>query len=490
MTINYYVFRILYLKCNSVIRLKENLYILPSEVQEIGATIYFDVDSFSYLLIKTDIEESEEILKQIVELIISFFSLLLGNQFYTKENYHFYFENKLILKKAHLYPIPEPFVVKHQSTPSVVRLKIIQFIFKQWYEDILDYRVKDSIFHLIAELNAGLRNTMFEISAGLLWNVWEHLASKYWKNNKDKLYVITKTKFNEFITVLKDTANRFIDRLKSEEILLENILNGRYNYKSLLKRDLSKDIANYSPANYRIYQMFDKEGEILTNQEINFITIMNRIRNDLYHKGLSLQEIGEKENIKPIEFLVKYKSFSYRKFLEYFGIIDKFAKYDGGIFQWKDEIIRESNNEEIIELNQELSDLHNYIKRLNKIYGISRDAELRWNNQINTIRVKFLYDLFEKNHYVIMSYLPMDYKKSLYNNLVTHTNVNNQPEDLVRLIQPTEVIIDSGDFHATIIIRISKPIKTNFEFTNIILNRNDPNEFAKFIIDDIIFEKK
>ncbi len=468
----------------------ENIYILPSEVQEIGTTIYFDIDSFSYLLIKTDSEENEENLRQMVKLIISFFCLLLGNQFYTKENYHFYLENKIIIKKAHLYPIPEPIVEKHPSTPSVVHIKIIQFIFKQWYQDIFDNCIKDSIFRLIAELNAGLRNTMFEISAGLLWNAWEHLASKYWKNNKDKLYVITKTKFNEFIKALKDTANNFIDGLESEEILLENILNGRYNYKNLLKRDLSKDIANYSPANYRIYQMFDKEGEILTNQEIDFITIMNRIRNDLYHKGLSLQEIEEKENIKPIEFLVKYKSFSYRKFLEYFGIIDRFAQYDGGIFQWKDEIIRESNNEEIIELNRDLSDLYNNIKRLNKIYGISRNTELKWNNQINKIRVKFLYDLFEKNHYVNMSHLPMDYKKSLYNNLITHTNVNNRPEDLVKLIQPTEVIIDLGDFRATIIIRINKPIKTNFKLGNIILNRNDPNEFAKFIIDDIIFEKK
>ncbi len=89
-----------------------------------------------------------------------------------------------------------------------------------------------------------------------------------------------------------------------------------------------------------------------------------------------------------------------------------------------------------------------------------------------------------------MTKLPLDYKKSLYNNLVIHTNVNNQPEDLIRLIKPTEIIIDLGDFCATFIIRSNKPIKINFEITNIILNRNDPNEFAKFYIDDIILEKK
>lgn len=224
MAINYYVFRILYLKCNTVIRLMENIYIIPSEVQEIGTTIYFDIDSFSYLLIKTDIEENEENLRKTVELIISFFSLLLGNQFYTKENYHFYSENKLLLKKVQLHPIPEPFIEENQSVPSSVWNKIVQFIFKQWYEEIRDNRVKDSLFHIIAELNAGLRNIIFEISAGILWNAWEHLAEKYYKIDKDKLFVIKKSKFNEFIKILKDTANKFIKGLTNEDILLENIL--------------------------------------------------------------------------------------------------------------------------------------------------------------------------------------------------------------------------------------------------------------------------
>ena len=68
-------------------------------------------------------------------------------------------------------------------------------IFKKWYENLLKNRVKDELNHLIAELNAGLRSTMFEVSAGLLWNAWEHLASKYWKIEKKELYVIKKSKF-------------------------------------------------------------------------------------------------------------------------------------------------------------------------------------------------------------------------------------------------------------------------------------------------------
>jgi len=489
MTANYYVFRILYLKCNRVIRLKENLWILPSEVQEIGGNVFFKINSFSYLLIKSEVEENEIDLKNKVELVISFFSLLLGNQFYSKENYHFNFEEKIQLNKAHLYPIPEPFAEKHHFSLSGVWVKIIQFIFDQWNEDILTNQVKDGLFRLIAELNAGLRSNMFEISAGLLWNAWEHLASKYWKKDKNNLYVIKKTKFNDFIGALKETANNFIEGLKPEEIILVNILNGKYDYKSLLKRDLSKDIANYSPANYRIYQMFDKEGDTLTDQEIDFITIMNKIRNDLYHNGLSLQEIGKKENIKPVEFLVKFKSFTYRKFLEFFGIINNYADYVGGIFQWKDEIVKESNKEELIELTDDLLEIHNYIKRLNKIFGHNKQAELKWNNKTNTIRIKFLFDISENEHHVIMKHLPMDYKKSLYNLIATYTKVDNQPEDLVRLINPTEVIIDLGDFRVTIIIRIEKPSKTNFDFTNIIINRNDPKEYAKFQIGDVIFEK-
>ncbi len=362
-------------------------------------------------------------------------------------------------------------------------------IFKNWYENILKNRVKDELNHLIAELNAGLRSTMFEVSAGLLWNAWEHLASKYWKIEKEELYVIKKSKYKEFIKALKETAKKFIDELKPEEILLENILNGRYSFKSLLNRELSKDIANYSPAVYRIYQMLDKEGYPLVNQEVDFITIMNKIRNYLYHKGLTLQAIGDKENINPIEFLVKFKLFTYRKFLEFFGIINKFADYIGGIFQWKNEIVRESDQEEIIELTNDLLEVHNYIKRLNKIFGYNKQAELKWNNNINTICAKFQYDILENEHYVIMKHLPMDYKKMLYSKIVTHTNVNNQPEDLVRLIQPTEINLDLENYCVTIIIRIDKPTKSNFDFTNIIINRNDPKEYAKFPIGDIIFEK-
>lgn len=91
--------------------------------------------------------------------------------------------------------------------------------------------------------------------------------------------------------------------------------------------------------------------------------------------------------------------------------------------------------------------------------------------------------LWQNYHWIIK-------KKKLYNNLVTHTNASNQPEDLVRLIRPTEITIDLGDFYTTFIIRSNKPIRISFEFTNIILNRNDPKEFAKFHIDEIIFEKK
>jgi len=490
MTTNYYIFRILYLKCNSVIRLKENIWLLPSEAQEAGGTVFFDINSYSYLLIKSDIEENETDLRHNIELVISFFSLLLGNQFYSKETYHFYFEEKILLKNAHLYPIPEPFVEKHHFSLSGVWVKIIQFIFDKWYEDILKNQVKDGLFHLIAELNAGLRSTMFEISAGLLWNTWEHLASKYWKKDKNYLYVIKKAKYNEFIRALKEIADNFIEGLEPEEIILENILNGKYNYKSLLKRDLSKDIANYSPATYRIFQMFDKEGDIFTDQELDFIMIMNRIRNDLYHKGLSLQEIGEKESIKPVEFLEKFKSFTYRKFLKFFGVINNYADYVGGIFQWKDEIINESNKEELIELTDDLLEIYNYIKRFNKNYRGYKQDELKWKNSTNNIRVKFLYDISKNENYVIMEHLPMDYKKSLYNLIVTHTNKDNQPEDLVRLLEVKEVIIDLIDFRMKIFIRIEKPTKTNFDFTNIIINRNDPNEYAKFPIGDFIIEKK
>ena len=66
---------------------------------------------------------------------------------------------------------------------------------------------------------------------------------------------------------------------------------------------------------------------------------------------------------------------------------------------------------------------------------------------------------------------------------------DNQPEDLVRSIEPTKVVINLGAYQVIIIIRVNKPIETNFNLAKIIFNKNDPNEFAKFQIDEIIFHE-
>ena len=210
--------------------------------------------------------------------------------------------------------------------------------------------------------------------------------------------------------------------------------------------------------------MFDKEGKKLTDNDIVFISKMNRIRNYLYHNGLSLQEISEKEDNDCIEFLGKYKLFTYRKFLEFFGIVGKFADYKGGIFEWRLKVIEESNEETIFELNEIQSNIFNKIREINKIDGIIEKAELIWNNITYKIQGKLTYDLIEHKHIMKMTHLPMEFKTFLYNRGVTYTNLRNQPEDLIKKIQHLEVKLDLGDLHLSVMIKSYTLIKTNFDF--------------------------
>ncbi|GAG67655.1 unnamed protein product [marine sediment metagenome] len=137
-----------------------------------------------------------------------------------------------------------------------------------------------------------------------------------------------------------------------------------------------------------------------------------------------------------------------------------------------------------------MSEILENIKRLNKLFGINREADLNWNGRTYKIKIKFLYDLFENNNIVTMKNLPLNYKKSLYYNLITQTREYNQPEDLVRLIEATKINAIFGNYNITIIIKNNKPIETNFDLMNILMNRNNLNEFAKFKIDEIVFKEK
>ncbi|MHA1285289.1 MAG: hypothetical protein ACTSQP_22540 [Promethearchaeota archaeon] len=487
---NYFVFRVLHLKCNKIIKLANNIFILPSEINESGSTVYFDLQSYSYLVLVAKNNENKENLKKKVEIILSFFSILFANQIFFDEEYHFCLNEECRLIKVHLKSLPNFLREIYKSIPSSAYIKITQFIFKKWYDEICNNPIRDNLFYLIAEFNAGLRSSIFEIGAGLLWNVWEHLASIYWKNkDKKKLYVIRKSKFKEFIKILKNTADDFIKNLKSKDILLQDTSNGRYNYKSLLKRGLSKDFFNFTPIKYRVDKMLENEEKTLTRKEFELISRMYRIRNYLFHEGLTFKRIENKENLNLVEFFGKFKEFTRKKFLEFFGIIDKFAVFDDGIFTWKKEILRESSNEEIIALNGELLEIYNYIKRLNNIFGYCKDAKLKWNGKANNVNIKFYPDN-SNNWFIKLSKLPLEFKKELYNFSIIHTQVNNQPEDLVKVVKPIKIIVNLRDYNFTFKIWERKSVKTNFKFENVISGRDVPKEFAKFKINEVIINKK
>jgi len=114
---------------------------------------------------------------------------------------------------------------------------------------------------------------------------------------------------------------------------------------------------------------------------------------------------------------------------------------------------------------------------------------LKWKGIISKNNIKFRYNCFN-NNFIILSSLPLEFKKELYNFSAIHTYVNNRPEDLVKVVKPIKIIVNLRDYNITSKIWERKPVETNFNFVNIILKRNIPKGFAKFKISEVIINKK
>ncbi len=74
------------------------------------------------------------------------------------------------------------------------------------------------------------------------------------------------------------------------------------------------------------------------------------MRNDIYHDGLTLEEIQQKMRKNPIDIIVKFKPFLYQIILEFLGFTDEFFFFDSGFLINKESSKKILNVKKIMKL--------------------------------------------------------------------------------------------------------------------------------------------
>ncbi len=386
-----YLFRISCLELYYPVIIDEEICIIPNsdnmrdEIEPNLIFIDFNPDSFSYLLIQSEIPINREELENRAKKAISMLIILILNPLYIEEFYHFkHEEGNFSLVKASIKPFEKPDFKKKRNYLHG-RLGIYSFnkIARNLFKKISKNPISDSLYSIIMEYIASYKEPLIEISGTIAWNVLEHIASRYWnKKNKKKLYIIRKEKFEDYIDVLSQCAEKFIENIDELKDVLIDHPKYKGVYKGLLKNSLSSEILKYSPVKFRIYRMFEEE-KISDKSDEELIKDMYVIRNDMYHSGLNISEIQQKRGKNPIDVIVKFKPFLYRKILEFLGFIDEFFLFDTGhlitreetikipnILEWEPDIPIKLDESKLIQQIKSLDDL------LQKLIGTDLNAEV------------------------------------------------------------------------------------------------------------------
>ncbi|KKM06573.1 hypothetical protein LCGC14_1742650 [marine sediment metagenome] len=451
-----------------------------------------------------------------VELVLTILSAFLANQFYYKEYYHFKeIENNYKIQKARLIPFPTRAIQKF-SHYSLFTAPGLQRHFGEIYAKISIHSLADSLFYLMATLVASLRENIFETSSILAWNFLEHLASRYWKiEDQNFLLTIKQEKFEQYISKLKDFALNFIkNEIKKEDVLLTGEASKIYETKNILTSGISSSIFRYSPVKYRIFSMFEKEG-ILEDEDKDKVKKMNKIRNLIMHDGLSLQDIRatSKIDFDPVEFNVQYKAFLYRKFLMFLKIIPDHAQFQYGKLILKENNIEEQKLElklkengepakKIImstlklsaekgraEINFEKAKILENLNSLRLFEDLKLKVNMKWTSHEEDVEIVVNYRLDkDKGKYILQLNNPSnEYIRYCYSSQFRVTT--NNPEDNLRLVQPTIFRSNYKEYQVKIIV-YGKPIKYNIHdwrvlgFTQV----EEEGEFVILEIDELFIE--
>ncbi len=334
MKLNNYLFRISCLELFYPVIINDDIYIIPNsdnikdDVEPNLTHIDFKPSSFSYLLIMSEEPKHREELENLAKKILSMLTILILNPLYLEEYYHFKYEDSIFsLVEATIKPFEEPDLKKKRNQLHG-RLGIYSFnkIAGGLFEKISNNPISDFLYIIIMWYITSHRERLTEISGTIAWNVLEHTASRYWKS---------------------------------------------------LRRHRRAHIKN------KIFRMFDEE-HIEYESKRELIEDMYKIRNKIYHEGLSLPEIENLLGKNPIDVIVSFKPFLYRKILEFVGFISEFFDYVSGhliikeefevvenILDWKPEIKTKLDEYKLI---KELKSLD---KLLEKLVGTALDTHVK-----------------------------------------------------------------------------------------------------------------
>lgn len=291
------------------------------------------------------------------------------------------------------------------------------------------------------EYIASYKEPLIEISGTNAWNVLEHIASRYWgRKDKKKLYIIKEEKLNDYIEFLDTNANQFIeDNIDKEDDVTLDLPDYKENYKDFLKRTITRDIIRFSPVKFRIYRMFEEEKiPYKSNKEL--IKDMYDIRIDRYHYGLNIAEIQLKRGKNPIDVIVRFRPFLYRKILEFLGFIDEFFFFDLGhlinkeetleipnILEWEPDIPTKLDESKLVQKIKSLDDL------LLKLIGTNLDAEVIDKGKHHKLRAMLSKN---KGEYIITFFDPPLIFYSAFDEIPS--NDQKYPEDIIRYLRPVK----------------------------------------------------
>ncbi len=441
-----YLFRISCLELYYPVIINDNICIVPNsdnmrdEIESNLTYIDFNPDSFSFLLIQHENPIDREELENLAKKAISMLIILILNPLYLEEFYHFkHEEGNLSLVEASIKPFEEPDLKKKRNYLHG-RLGVYSFnkIAGNLFKEISKNLISDSLYSIIMEYITSYKEPLIEISGTIAWNVLEHIASRYWdKKNKKKLYIIRKEKFEDYIDALSQCADDFIDNIDEIKDVLIDHPNYKGNYKGLLKNSLSPEILKFSPVKFRIYRMFEEE-KIPYKPNKELIKDMYDIRIDRFHYGLNIAEIQLKRGKNPIDVIVKFRPFLYRKILEFLGFIDEFFFFDSGhlikkeetvevpnILEWEPDIPTKLDESKLIQKIKSLDDL------LLKLIGTDLDAEV-----IDKCKHHKLRAILSKNkgEYIITFFDPPLIFFSAFDEIPS--NEQKYPEDIIRYLRP------------------------------------------------------
>lgn len=498
----HHLYKINCLEIHIPIKITENMYLLPRKevLNDKNYQITFNKEEYSYLFILSENREDVPTCDQNrIEMIKSVLSLLLANQFYTKEFMHLYFEDsQSTFLKAKITPNLK---ISHQKREDLAHFNIVDLFtaLSNIYKHLCDHFLADYIFKLTSTLMAFLRENVFELSVILGTTFIEHLTAVYW-TIKDPEYLtnLKDDTFNKYITHLSKCAQDFIDnKLKVDEILLKGNYKNPSRVKSILKQNLSPNVNNFSPAKFRFFSLLEHENlEKMINKEQ--IKDLFEVRNGIIHDGRNYEDFLSMFANSPFYFLEIMKNMLYRFFLQFLKIVRDHFEFEFGRLILKEKLINyEGKTEEEIkrELNDSAERNKEYIEKIIPKMGILDEHEkllrhlngdksmctFSWESGSSKVNFEMVIDADRGEYEIRIFNPPLNFIK--YWNSTPFQANSKYPDENIRVKKPYAFKYSLENYAVN--IESYNIGNTNVDFFKMLFGPKNQEYFMHFLISEI-----